>query len=418
MVFNSNFLCLELRGLLKKVSLITLYTIYALDLAGIGIVLVVFAPLLLDPSNTILPSTLSLGKKNVLLGLLFAAYPLTQLFAAPILGELSDRIGRKKPLLFSTLTTAIAYGFSAVAIGLNSYVLLLLSRLLAGLGSGNLTVAQASIADLVETNRLPSAMAVFNIAGGLAWVIAPYAGSVLANPHYISWFSYSIPFTLMGLLFVIATLFLLMSFREEFVPSKKKLDLKSFLHDFQEVLVDQRLRTLLLMAFVSIFAWLLYQTFMPTYLHEHYGFSGVEIGRAFAYFSGFWFLGGLIASQWLLKRFSARQVLFFPMLIVPCAIASYLFLKSPMYMWIVSAIANAAQSIIIGCFYALFATEAHEDQEGKVFGVWNGSLAFSFFATPLLSGGLSNIHLMLSFLLAAILAFLLLVWFKRFKWDA
>jgi MFS family permease len=398
---------------MNKIALWTLYLIYGLDMAGIGVVFVVFAPLLIDPANGMLPSDYSVGVRNVLLGVLFAAYPLAQFFAAPFLGELSDRIGRKNPLLFACLATAAAFIFSAYAIYVNSYFLLLLSRLWSGFTSGNMTIAQAAVSDGVEKEKIPSAMAMFNTISGIGWIVAPFGGSLLTDRHLASWFSFETPFLVMAICFLVLAYLLMKYFHESHRCEKKSVSISAVVQDYKEVFFDPKLRTALLMAFSSIFAWLLYQGFMSTYLDERYSFSENQIGSTFAYFSFFWFLGGYIASKWLLKKFSAKKLLVVPLSIVPFAIIAYLFFKSPDYMWPFSAVANVCESLIISCFFAIFASEAKESQQGKVFGFWNAGQAFGFFITPIIAGALSTIHINVPFFIAALMGILIIVWFFR-----
>ncbi len=400
---------------MKKLSIFFLYLIYFLDVAGVGLVFVIFAPLLIDPSSKMLPTDMPVGERNILLGVLFAAYPLTQFFAAPILGEYSDQIGRKKPLFLATIATAITYGLSAIAIIANSYLLLLFSRLLAGMSAGNMTIAQAAVSGLVESEKRAKAMAIFNIAGGVSWVIAPYGGSILSESSLVSWFSFSTPFWVMGMLFALSGLVVFVTYRDPKDFKRHAFHPAQIVNNFRDVLKQDKLRTLILMSFASIFGWLLYQGFMSTYLEEQYHFSEIWIGRTFAYFSFFWFVGGLIASQWVFKHFSAEKILLIPLIIVPCALVWYLSFDRSTYMWIVSAVANCMESLVISCFFALFAQTASSAQQGKVFGLWNACFAFSLFLPPIIAGVISNISLNAPFALAVVVLLSVAFWFWRWE---
>ncbi len=123
---------------LSRTLILTLYAIYILDLMGLVFVYVVIPPLLLDPHASMVSSTLSLSSRNILIGLLVATYPFAQFFAAPTLGDLSDRLGRRSILLLSTLGTALMFILSGLSIVLGSVTLLFISRFLAGIFAGNL----------------------------------------------------------------------------------------------------------------------------------------------------------------------------------------------------------------------------------------------------------------------------------------
>lgn len=105
----------------KKPFLI-LFLIVATELIGFGLIIPIFPQL-----------SLKFQSNPYLLGFLMAAYSLAQFFAAPILGALSDRYGRKKILLLSKLGTVFAY----IILGLSqSYMGFLIARLLDGFTGG------------------------------------------------------------------------------------------------------------------------------------------------------------------------------------------------------------------------------------------------------------------------------------------
>ena len=132
----------------RKRSLFTVFTIAALDNYGFGIAFILFAPLMLTPSYGMLPLDASIGYRNVMLGVLFAAFPIAQLFGAPIFGDFADRFGRKKALYLTVVGTTLGYFLSGVAIELHAIWFLVFTRAITGFFAGNLSICLASIADL------------------------------------------------------------------------------------------------------------------------------------------------------------------------------------------------------------------------------------------------------------------------------
>ena len=84
------------------------------------------------------------------LGILIASFSLMQFIFSPILGRISDNVGRKPVLIISILTSVASFLLFAIA---NSYFILLLSRIVAGLATET-AVAQAYIADITSKKRL------------------------------------------------------------------------------------------------------------------------------------------------------------------------------------------------------------------------------------------------------------------------
>jgi len=130
---------------LKKGALFTVFLVVLIDLMGFGIVLPLmpFFALEYDASPT-------------MVGLLYAIYSLAQLVFSPIWGSLSDRVGRRPIMLLSTFGAVIAYIIFGLA---ESLALLFISRLLAGIMGGNISTAQAYIADVTDKENRSSGMA-------------------------------------------------------------------------------------------------------------------------------------------------------------------------------------------------------------------------------------------------------------------
>jgi DHA1 family tetracycline resistance protein-like MFS transporter len=122
-----------------------------------------------------------IGASKPQIGLLIAAYPLAQFFGAPILGRLSDRIGRKPVLLISILGTAIGFVVLAVA---RALPILFVSRIIDGLTGGNISVAQAYISDVSDRQERGRALGLIGAAFGLGFVLGPVTGGLLTGISY------------------------------------------------------------------------------------------------------------------------------------------------------------------------------------------------------------------------------------------
>jgi MFS transporter, DHA1 family, tetracycline resistance protein len=112
------------------------------------------------------------------IGLLFAAYPMCQLIAGPILGRLSDRYGRRPVLVYSQAGTAISF----LILGLSrDFTTMLLARMLDGASGGNILVAQAYVADVTRPENRARGMGLIGMAFGLGFVLGPLLGGVLVS---------------------------------------------------------------------------------------------------------------------------------------------------------------------------------------------------------------------------------------------
>lgn len=119
-----------------------------------------------------------LGATPLAIGALLTGYALTDFACAPVLGALSDRLGRRPIIVASLGLSAAAFAMTALA---TSLVMLFAAQLVGGLGAGIVCVAQAVVADQVHPDRLAHAMAYLFAAIGVANVAGPALGGVLSE---------------------------------------------------------------------------------------------------------------------------------------------------------------------------------------------------------------------------------------------
>src|SRR5665213_1247871 len=136
-----------------------LWTTVAVDLLGFGIVF---------PLLPLYAHRLGAGPGSV--GLLLAAFSAAQFVSAPLLGRLSDRVGRKPLLIVSLAGTAAASLLTGVA---GSLWLLVVARILDGASGGSVAVAQASATDMVGTDDRMRVFGLLGAAYGVGFVIGP-----------------------------------------------------------------------------------------------------------------------------------------------------------------------------------------------------------------------------------------------------
>ena len=190
-----------------KAPLLTIFLTVFLDMLGVGIVIPVIAPLLLDPSHNMLSVDYTVEARTILLGFLIAAYPLAQFFGAPMLGALSDRFGRKKLLFISLIGTFAGYILFATAILEQNIYLLFFSRLLDGFTGGNISIALSAISDSSDEKSKAKNFGIVGAAFGLGFILGPYIGGKLADPGIVSWFNASTPFWFAAILTAVNLLF-------------------------------------------------------------------------------------------------------------------------------------------------------------------------------------------------------------------
>lgn len=149
----------------------TIWFTVALDLVGFGIVV----PILGVYAKRY-------GASGYAVGWLFATFSLAQLIGAPLLGRLSDRIGRKPVIIVSLVGTAVGSFVTGAA---GALWVLFLGRVIDGASGASLSVAQAAVADMATPAQRPKLVGMLGAAFGVGFVFGPAIGGLaaLGGPH-------------------------------------------------------------------------------------------------------------------------------------------------------------------------------------------------------------------------------------------
>jgi DHA1 family tetracycline resistance protein-like MFS transporter len=118
------------------------------------------------------------GPSGLTLGLLMASYSAMQFIFAPILGRLSDRVGRRPVLLVSLVGSVIGYLLFGFA---GSMTVLFVSRIIDGISGGNIATAQAVIADITGPEDRAKGMGIIGAAFGLGFIVGPAMAALLVD---------------------------------------------------------------------------------------------------------------------------------------------------------------------------------------------------------------------------------------------
>src|SRR5437660_2753933 len=123
------------------------------------------------------------GASPIAIGFLFAVFSICQLVAAPALGDISDRYGRRPVLIFSLAGTVASFVMLAVA---HTLTMLFLARIVDGLSGGNISTARAYVADITEPQDRARAYGLLGAAFGLGCILVPALTGVLARIRYLA----------------------------------------------------------------------------------------------------------------------------------------------------------------------------------------------------------------------------------------
>lgn len=289
----------------KRNPLSVLFFTVFMDAMGFGILIPIIPLLFAAPSSEfyILSGATPVAMGYILLGLLLGIFPLMQFISTPILGQLSDRHGRRKLLAVSITGSAIGYFLFAVGIVTRNIPLLFIARALDGITGGNIAIAQAAIADVTEPQNRAKNFGMIGAAFGLGFIVGPFLGGVLSDPHLVSWFYAYTPFLFAAALSTINMVLIIKVLPETLVHRKTDtLDLTKAIHNVKSAFSLAHLRILFLSVFLFMAGFTFFTSFFSVFLIDRLAFNQSSIGTFFAYI-GLWIV---ITQMIIIRRISGK----------------------------------------------------------------------------------------------------------------
>jgi multidrug resistance protein len=273
---------------MKRSPLVVIFTTVFIDLVGFGIVIPVLPFYAEGTRFNASPRTV---------GLLFASYSVMQLIFAPVLGRLSDKYGRRPVLLISIIGTGIGFLILGFA---RTLWMLFLGRILDGITGGNISTAQAYIADITTKENRAKGMGLIGAAFGLGFVFGPAIGGILSR------WGVEVPFLFAAGLCFANALLLYFTLPETVTPdhpARVSAAGGRGLTQLIKSLKQPRLGFVLTIYFLFIVAFSIMTTSFSLYTMFRFGYDAQHTGYLFAYVGIIAVIiqGGLIG--WLVKRF-------------------------------------------------------------------------------------------------------------------
>src|SRR5260370_392317 len=253
---------------MKRSPLLVIFITVFIDLIGFGIVIPVL-PYYAEGTH--------FGATPSQVGLLFASYSVMQLVFAPVLGRLSDKYGRRPVLLVSLLGTALGFLMFGFA---TTLWMLFLGRIIDVISGGNISTAQAYIADITTKENRAKGMGLIGAAFGLGFIFGPAIGGILSR------WGINVPFLFAGSL-AFGNAILLYFTLPETVPPEHPSPVSPAAGPAWRQLIDSlkppRLGFVLTIYFLSIVAFSIMTTVFSLFLMFRLGYDAFHNGWVFAF---------------------------------------------------------------------------------------------------------------------------------------
>lgn len=364
-----------------------------LDLISVGIIIPILPQFFANPNSPVYllsPGT-PVAYGYIIFGILIGVLPLAQFMAAPVLGGLSDIYGRKPVLAVSLAGTCISYLLFTFGILSRSLTILFVARILDGITGGNISVAQAAIADITPEKDRAKNFGLIGAAYGLGFITGPIIGGILSDNSIFSWFGVLTPFLIAAALIALDIIAIFLIFPETNNPDQngeRPSWLTAFTHIKTAYSMD-RLRGIFVTNFLFQAGFAFFGTFLSIYLIHRFGFGQKGIGIYLAY-GGIWiaFMQGVVA-RYVSSRFNDISIIRWSLLVGSFSILAYYFPHSIIGLVLIVPIFALGNGLAMAHLPALVSRRSPANIQGEVLGINMSVQSLAQAIPPILSGFLS-----------------------------
>jgi DHA1 family tetracycline resistance protein-like MFS transporter len=362
--------------------LVIIFITVFIDLVGFGIVIPVL-PLYAE----------RFGASEMVIGILLGIFSAMQFIFAPILGKLSDRVGRRPVLLLSLIGTAIGFLIMGLApslpasfsvFGLSPVLCwLFLGRIIDGVSGGNISTAMAYIADVTPPEKRSSGMGLIGAAFGLGFIFGPAIGGLLSQ------ISFSTPLYFAAALATANAVALYFLLPESLSAENRNLarGRGSLTKVFQESGSWQLAAVMATYFFATVsFALLTAIYSLFTSKNERFGFDAKHNGYVFAYLGllGALIQGGLLGR--LLKMFSDKTLAITGIVLMTASMFALPLSERITTLLIASTGIAIGNSLVTPTLNGMASKSVNAAWQGRVLGVLQSAASLARIIGPVLGG--------------------------------
>ena len=361
---------------MKRSPLLVIFITVFIDLVGFGIVIPVL-PYYAEGTK--------FGATPSQIGLLFASYSVMQLVFSPVLGRLSDKYGRRPVLLTSLLGTAFGFLILGFATTLS---MLFLGRIIDGISGGNISTAQAYIADVTTKENRAKGMGLIGAAFGLGFVFGPAIGGILSR------WGINVPFLFAGGLALANAVLLYFTLPETVTPDHPARVSAASGRSWTQLFAALRepaLAFVMSIYFLSIIAFSIMTAVFSLFMLFRFGYDPWHVGWIFAFVGivSAIIQGGLIGK--LVKRFGEPALVIAGALLFSASLFITPFVTVGMGVvgiLLIGGMSSAGNALMAPALTSLGSKSASARDQGSVLGVMQSVASLARAVGPTLAAGL------------------------------
>ncbi len=322
-------------------------------------------------------------------GVVLVIHPIAQFIAAPLLGRFSDLVGRRPVLWVSLMGTCCAYLIMAVT---GRFEWVLAARVLDGITGGNISVAQAAMADSSSPQERSKALGIIGAAFGLGFVLGPALAGILAGSHMgkemLQTHGWQLPFFVAAAMSFIASMLVILFLPETLGPEARKhaRKVQSRGHALKHALKRPGMPQILLIAFLAMTGFAMMEGTFALLCAKRFNFSQRGVGYLFAFVGVLIVIyqGGLV--RMVAKRIPERVALLTGLALMACSLPliPYAPWEAPFLLVMVPLVWGSGMNQTATS--ALASQITPPDEQGGLFGVITSMSTVGRIVGPLLGG--------------------------------
>jgi DHA1 family tetracycline resistance protein-like MFS transporter len=353
-----------------KLPILFIVATILIDGIGAGLIFPVLPDLILEVTGKTLSDAAIWG------GVLATGYAAMQFVFGPIVGNLSDRYGRKPILVAALFVLAIDYVIMALA---GSIWLLLLGRVIAGLMAATYSTASAFMADISKPEDREKNFGIIGAAMGVGFALGPMIGGLLAEVDTRA------PFWVAGVLALANGLFGLLVMPESLPRDKRRafsISRANPLSALKSVSGLKGVRALLFVFFLYQVALFVYPAIWAFFGRAQFGFSARDIGMTLLVYGVSTGISQAVLVGPIVTRFGAYKTAMFGMLLELGIFCIFATVTQVGIIWVAVALSGLG-SIVMPALQGIMSRAASDDQQGELQGVLGSIAALATIISPL-----------------------------------
>ena len=322
------------------------------------------------------------GASIAVVGLLGTVNALGQLVAAPVIGRLSDRYGRRPLLIVAIAGTLVAFLMLGLA---KTLFMVFLSRIVDGLLGGNIALAKAYITDVTDSKSRARGLGIIGAAFGLGFIIGPAMGGFLSR------FGYNVPALLAAGLSLLNLVAVILWLPESLSPQEREqmrkhphtaFSLKNLVDELRRPCVGPLLNIRL---FYSL-AFTLFQANFALYAKEHLGLAAQATAYVLTYVGLLSVIVQGFAIGKLTDRFRERSLIYAGTIILAVALTAWGFTPNIWLLLIVLAPIALSAGVLNTVITSQTTKFIYKEDVGGTLGLANSMQTFAQIVSPGIGG--------------------------------